>query len=181
MPKCSVYIATSVDGFIARPNGEIDWLERPEYATSPINGLTYEAFIATVDALVMGRNTFEKVLTFGDWPYEGLSVVVLTSRPLDLPDALVGKVHITAGSPHTIVEHLAAEGKQHLYIDGGATIQRFLQARLIDEITLTQIPTLLGSGIPLFGMTGLEQSLQLIVATASANGMVQVRYQVIKD
>ncbi|HIK45454.1 MAG TPA: dihydrofolate reductase [Leptolyngbyaceae cyanobacterium M65_K2018_010] len=177
--KCSVYIATSVDGFIARPDGDITWLEQPEYRATPLQGLTYEDFIASVDALVMGRNTFEKVLTFGDWPYQNLPVVVLTQRPLGVPTYLAARVKVATGPPAAIVAQLAAAGKQHLYIDGGVTIQRFLRAGLIDEITLTYIPVLLGQGIPLFALGELERSLQLIAATTSNHGLVQVRYRVV--
>lgn len=179
--RCSVYIAASVDGFIAGPDGEIDWLHRPEYSAAAMKGLSYETFIATVDALVMGRNSYEKVLTFGGWPYAETPVVVLSSRGVEIPPEAQGKVRVMAGAPQEIVDRLAAEGMRHLYIDGGVTIQRFLQARLIDEITITRIPILLGAGIPLFGLTGPEQRLRLIDAAASDNGFVQERYQVLRD
>ena len=174
--KCSVYIAASVDGFIAGPNGDIDWLHRPEYAASALKGLSYTDFIATVDALVMGRNSYEKVLSFDGWPYAETPVVVLSRKGVAIPEHLRGKVRVESGAPEEIVARLADEGKQHLYIDGGVTIQRFLQARLIDEMTITQIPILLGAGIPLFGDIGIEQTLRLIDATPSDNGFVQVRY-----
>ncbi len=176
--KCSVYIATSVDGFIAKPGGDINWLQRPEYATSGMKGLTYDDFISTVDVLVMGRNTFEKVLSFSSWPYENTPVVVLSSKPLIVPNHLQGQVRIESGTPEQIVSLLGSEGKRHLYIDGGITIQRFLKARLINEITITRIPILLGQGIPLFGTIEIEQPLRLIEAVASDNGFVQVRYEV---
>lgn len=176
--KCSVYVGTSVDGFIAKPGGDIEWLERPEYSVSGMKGLRYEDFIATIDVLVMGRNSFEKAVSFSDWPYENTPVVVLSSRKLTVPDRLQGKVRVASGSPEQIVSMLAAEGKRHLYIDGGITIQRFLKARLINEITITLVPILLGEGIPLFGPIGGEQPLRLIDAVASDNGFVQVRYEV---
>jgi dihydrofolate reductase len=176
--KCSVYIATSVDGFIAKPNGDIEWLHRSEYSEAVLEGLSYDDFISTVDALVMGRNTFEKVLSFGSWPYEGTPVIVLSSRELDIPQHLKGVVRAKSGSPTELVSMLESEGRQHLYIDGGATIQRFLQARLIHEITITRIPVLLGAGIPLFGSLGIEVPLRLVAATSSDNGFVQVRYEV---
>jgi dihydrofolate reductase len=176
--KCSVYIATSVDGFIAKPNGDIEWLHRSEYSGAVLEGLCYDDFISTVDALVMGRNTFEKVLSFGSWPYEGTPVIVLSSRELDIPQHLKGVVRAESGSPTELVSMLESEGRQHLYIDGGATIQRFLQARLIHEITITRIPVLLGAGIPLFGSLGIEVPLRLVAATSSDNGFVQVRYEV---
>lgn len=176
---CSAYMAVSVDGFIARPDGDIDWLMRPAYATDQMQGLTYEAFIATVDTLVMGRHTFEKALTFDSWPYTGTPVVVLSSRPLSLPDLLPKEeVRVIQQEPAALVAHLAAEGKRHLYIDGGQTIQRFLQAGLLNELTITYVPLLLGDGLPLFGVLGQEISLRLLAATPSPNGFVQVRYAV---
>lgn len=175
--RCSVYCGASLDGFIARADGDIEWLHRPEYSTSEKAGLSYEAFICTVDTLVMGRNTFEKVLTFKEWPYE-IPVVVLSTRTLDVPRHLREKVRLKASSPQELVDQLASEGRRHLYVDGGITIQRFLQARLIHEITVTYIPVLLGGGISLFGSTGIETPLKLLEATPFSNGFVQVRYKV---
>lgn len=176
--KCSVYIAASIDGFIARPGGEIDWLLRPEYTPTEMRGLSYDDFISTVDAIVMGRHSYEKALSFDSWPYEKTPVVVLSSSGVKVPAHLSGKVRVEAGTPWEIVAGLAAEGKKHLYIDGGVTIQRFLAAGLIDEITITQIPILLGAGIPLFSAEGSEHPLRLIDSAASDNGFVQVRYAV---
>jgi dihydrofolate reductase len=179
--KCSVFIAASVDGFIAGPQGELDWLVRPEFAPEEIKGLSYADFIVTVDALVMGRNSFEKVLTFESWPYENTPVIVLTHRMLELPEALQGKVKGLSGSPEEIIVQLGAEGRRHLYIDGGKTIQQFLGAGLIDELTITRIPILLGAGIPLFDGSYPLQSLRLISSVASENGVVQDRYQVVHN
>jgi dihydrofolate reductase len=141
----SVFVGTSLDGFIARPNGDFDFL--------PADGGEahgYEEFIATVDAIVMGRNTFETVLTLGAWPYGGKRVVVLSSRPVDLSEARGGVVEQMSGPPEQIVSQLAASGAQHLYVDGGITIQRFLRAGLIQRLTITRVPVLIGEGIPLF-------------------------------
>lgn len=176
--KCSVYIAASVDGFIATPGGEIDWLQRPEYAATDMNGLRYDEFISTIDAIVMGRHSFEKALSFSSWPYGGTLVIVLSTQDLTVPDHLKGTVRVLAGAPDQIVSQLASEGKSRLYIDGGITIQRFLEAKLIHEITITRIPILLGSGVPLFASTGAERPLRLIEAVASNNGFVQERYEV---
>lgn len=176
--KCSVYIATSVDGFIAKPNGDIEWLHRPEYSGAVLEGLSYDDFISTVDAILMGRNTFEKVLSFGSWPYEGTPVVVLSSRELDIPRHMKGAIRVESGNPAELVSMLESEGRQHLYVDGGATIQQFLQAGLIREITITRIPVLLGGGIRLFGSISIEVPLRLVAATSSDNGFVQVRYEV---
>ncbi|MEX0719418.1 MAG: dihydrofolate reductase family protein [Balneolaceae bacterium] len=178
--KCSVYIAISIDGFIAKPDGGIEWLNRPEYSASEMKGLSYNDFISTVDALVMGRHSFEKVLSFSSWPYEGTMVIVLSSTDVEIPEYLKGKVRRESGAPEKIVSTLEAKGKKHLYIDGGITIQRFLKAKLIDELTITEIPILLGSGIPLFGNEGDEQPLELIEAFVSENGFVQERYRVKK-
>ena len=176
--KCSVYVAMSLDGFIARPDGDIEWLHRPEYAVNNLQGLTYEDFIATVDALVMGRHTFEKVLSFGIWPYEGTTVIVLSNSGLEIPDHLEGKARLLSGTPESIVAQLGEEGKRHLYVDGGATVQQFLKAGLINEITITCIPILLGDGISLFGALGKEVSLRLIESSASDTGFVQIRYAI---
>src|SRR5690625_236 len=178
--KCSVYIATSADGFIARPDGDISWLVRPEYREASDIGLVYETFVATVDAIVMGRHTYEKVITFDEWYYEGLEVVVLSSSgELNVPDSLRGKVRQLSGSPEEILDVLTKEGKRHLYIDGGVTIQRFLERGLIDELIITTIPILLGDGIPLFRPGSREQPLELLAVDSSETGPVQVRYRVI--
>lgn len=179
--KCSVYMAVSVDGYIAKKDGNIEWLNKPEFAIEKINGLTYNEFISTVDAIIMGRNTFEKVLTFGFWPYEEVEVIVLTNKALTIPDELKGKVHKKSGEHKKIIEELKEEGKKHLYIDGGQTIQEFLKAGLVDEITLTIIPVLLGEGIPLFGTFGHITNLSLIESNTSKNGFVQLRYLIKKD
>ncbi|MFQ6676031.1 MAG: dihydrofolate reductase family protein [Fidelibacterota bacterium] len=115
-----------------------------------LEGLSYDDFISTVDALVMGRNTFDKVLSFGRWPYEGIPVVVLSSRELDIPPHLKGAARAESGTPAELVSMLESEGRQHLYIDGGVTIQRFLQAGLIHEITITRIPVTARSRYPPF-------------------------------
>ena len=166
---CSIYVGASVDGFIAGPDGDIDWLHRPEYSTSETGGLSYEAFMASVDTLIMGRHTYEKALTFEKWPYEQTPVVVLSTRALNVPKYLKGKVRVESCPPTELVARLASEGAGHLYIDGGVTIQRFLRARLIDEITVTYIPILLGTGIPLFGSTGNRGA----IASARFNSIQQ--------
>ncbi len=176
--KCSAYIATSVDGFIAKPDGDIEWLRNPEYADVPFNGLEYDEFISTVDAIVMGRNSYEKVQTFGFWPYENVPVIALTSRKMDIPEELREKIQIENLAPAQLIEKLEREGYTHLYIDGGKTIQGFLKDGFIDEITITRIPILLGTGIPLFGSIGADVPLQLVAVASSDNGFVQVRYKV---
>ncbi len=176
-PTCAVFIACSVDGYIARANGDVDWLQRPQWETA--EDLGYERFIASVDTLIMGRHSFEKVLTFGEWPYS-VPVVVLSSRENVVPEHLDGRVSFSNLSPADIVVEQAAQGAQKLYIDGGITIQRFLAAGLIDELIITYIPILLGDGIRLFG-DGRTQLLTLVEATNFDNGFVQVSYRPSSD
>ncbi len=175
--KCSVFIATSVDGFIAKPDGDVNWLHKPEYATGEDFG--YDAFIKNIDLLIMGRKSFEKVRTFDPWPYDTIPVVVLTSKSLDIPESLSDKVRVDSGEPEQIIERLALEGNQHFYIDGGATIQRFLEAKLIHELTITNIPVLLSSGIHLFCSTGTEAYLELDQTLGFSNGFVQSKYRLV--
>jgi len=179
--KCSVYIAASVDGFIARPDGDIEWLHKSEYASPDKLNLNYDEFIATVDGLIMGRKSFEKVLSFSVWPYEDVPVVVLSSLDVEIPSDLRDKVKVDGGDPIDIVSRLESGGNKHLYVDGGATIQRFLQSGLITEITVTQIPVLLGDGIPLFGSINVEIPLKHVETASSSNGFVQSRYHVLND
>ena len=144
--KLSVFVGVSLDGFMARLNGDFDFL--PEGGGEPHG---YNEFMATVDALVIGRNTFEKVLTFDTWPYGDKRVVVLSSRPVDLSAVRGGVVEHMAGTPAEVVSRLAATSAHHLYIDGGITIQEFLRAGLIQRLIITRVPVLIGKGIPLFG------------------------------
>lgn len=143
--KASVFIGTSVDGFIARANGDLDFL--PPGGGEPHG---YDEFMATVDALVIGRKTFETVLSFDEWPYGEKRVFVLSTRPLAAapPGAVVERM---SGPPADIVSQLAARGIQHAYVDGGITIQGFLRAGLIQRLIITRVPVLIGAGIPLFG------------------------------
>ena len=145
-----VYIATSIDGFIADRDGGLDWLfEIPNPSGSDFG---FAEFIERVDAILMGRTTFEKVLTFGKWPYE-IPVVVPSTTMRATPARFTGEpgsVTFVKGEPADIVSELAARGLENLYIDGGDTIHRFLAADLIDELIITRIPVILGTGIPLF-------------------------------
>lgn len=178
MIKCSVYIASSADGFIAGPDGDIEWLHNPEFADAAQTGLVYSDFISDIDAIVMGRHTFEKVLTIDAWHYGNTEVIVLSSKNPDIPDTLKGKVRVLSGSPVEITDQLAGEEKKHLYIDGGNTIQRFLDAGLINEMTITVLPLLLGKGIPLFGNNAKTQPLELMDVSVADSGTVQKRYRV---
>jgi len=131
-----------------------------------LNGVTYEHFIATVDALVMGRKTLEKVLSFPEWPYEGLPVIALSHQSVQLPAELKGKVEVVSQDVTRLVAALAERGMKHLYIDGGQTIQQFLEAGLIDEMIITRIPVVLGQGTPLFSQSGSGHGLRHIGISA---------------
>lgn len=171
--KASVFIATSLDGFIAREDGGLDWL--------PADGGVdhgYNAFIATVDAVVMGRNTYETVLGFDGWPFPGMRVIVLTTRPLEAPVPAGALVDVMGGPPHEIVARLAARGMTHLYVNGGITVQRFLAAGLIQRVTITRIPVLLGRGIPLFGAIPHDIRFEHVATSTYEGGLVKSEYEV---
>jgi dihydrofolate reductase len=170
--KASVFIATSLDGFIARPDGALDWL--------PVGGGEehgYEAFMATVDALVIGRKTYQTVLAFESWPYGEKPVFVLSSGEL-APAPAGAAVERMSGTPRAIVDQLAGRGIGHVYVDGGITIQRFLQDGLIQRLIITRIPVLLGAGIPLFGPLDHDVHLKPLWTRQLQSGMVQTEYVV---
>src|SRR5579885_1733073 len=143
--RASVFVGTSVDGFIARSDGALDFLD--EGGNEPHG---FEEFFASVDALVIGRGTFETVLGFGEWPYGEKRVVVLSSRKLDF-SRVRGNVEQMGGEPADIVGKLEASSVKHAYVDVGVTIQRFLRAGLIQRMIVSLVPVLIGQGIPLFG------------------------------
>jgi dihydrofolate reductase len=143
-----VYIATSLDGFIATLDGGVEWLD--DVPNPDGSDFGFAAFIARVDAILMGSGTYEKVLSFGQWPYEN-KVFVLSQRIKSVPEELTGKVEIVKGPLADVIADLKGQGFEHLYVDGGKVIQRLLREDLIDELIITKIPKLLGKGIPLFG------------------------------
>jgi dihydrofolate reductase len=164
----SVFVGTSLDGFIARRNDSFDFL--PADGGEPHG---YTEFMAGIDAIVMGRRTFEVVLKFPSWPYPAdKRVVVLTHRPL--PDGY--PVEAMSGAPAEIVAKLAG---LHLYIDGGETVQEFLRAGLVNRIIVTRVPVLIGDGIPLFGTLPHDVPLRHIATRAFPSGLVQSEYEVL--
>jgi len=170
----SVFIGTTVDGFIARPNGALDFL--PPDGGEPHG---YNEFFASVDALVIGRNTFETVLAFPRWPYGEKPVVVLSTRAWDISKVPGNYVEQMQGSPREIVSKLENRGMQHVYVDGGITVQRFLGEGLIQRIIITRVPVLIGQGIPLFGSLLRDIRLQHIHTQSYASGLVKTEYRVI--
>jgi dihydrofolate reductase len=179
MPStCRVFIATSLDGFIARDDGSIDWLDAANAVVPPGEDMGYAEFMSTVDALVMGRHTFEMAMSFDPWPYSATPVVVLSSQLPSLPGTAPATVSLHRGGPATLVADLASQGLNHLYVDGGRTIQGFLALHLIDELTITTIPVLLGSGKPLFGASPADVRLQHVATRAYEFGFVQTTWRV---
>jgi dihydrofolate reductase len=169
----SVFVGTSVDGFIARRNGSFDFL--PADGGEPHG---YEEFMASVDALVIGRNTFEVVAAFPEWPYGDKRVVVLSSKTLNFFSSRGGVVEQMAGDPAEIVSKLTASGVRHIYVDGGITIQSFLRSGLVQRLIITRIPVLIGEGIPLFGILGRDVQLKHVATQQYASGLVKSEYRV---
>jgi dihydrofolate reductase len=175
--KCSVFIATSLDGFIARKNGDLDWLPGSDGEAGG-EDYGFNEFFASIDTLVIGRKTYELALTFKEWPYRGKKVVVLSSGFSKSPKSLREEVTGTSLSPKELIQHLLSSGSDHAYVDGGKTIQSFLQANLIQEMTITRIPILIGEGISLFGPLGHDIKLRHLSTRAYESGFVQSRYTV---
>lgn len=179
-PRTSVFIATSLDGFIARPDGSIDWLDEANKTITPGQDCGFAEFFASVDTLVMGRGTFESVLHLPEWFYGDKPLVVLSQSLTQLPAETPASVSLSAEEIEPLLERLASLGRQHLYIDGGQLIQSFLRQGLIDELTITRIPVLLGSGRPLFGELESDVPLQLISSKSWDFGFVQDHYRVVR-
>lgn len=177
--KVSVFIATSLDGYIAREDGGLDWLDEANATVPEGEDCGYAAFMETVDVLVMGRHSYEKVLSFGPWPYGKTSVVVLSREPISFATKIPDSVTHSSESPKDLSRRLAEAGAKHLYVDGGKTIQRFLRDGLVDEMTITVIPTILGSGISLFGPVDRDVRMSHLRTKTFDCGFVQSTYRVV--
>jgi dihydrofolate reductase len=178
---CRVFIATSLDGFIARPDGSIDWLERANQLAPPGEQFGYDAFISSVDALVMGRKSFEAVYLMSPWPYGDKPVYVMSRTLSPLPPGNAPSARLVHGDPAAVVSAAAVNGHRSLYVDGGVTILAFLAAGLIRELVITVVPVLLGAGRPLFGPLSGDLKLQLLRSHAYPFGFVQNHYVVGSD
>lgn len=171
-----VFIATSLDGFIARTDGSIDWLLQRD---DPAEDHGYANFIADKDAIVMGRGSYEKALTLGPWAYD--RPVVVLSRQLQgspVPAALEGKVRFCGQTPRELLEDLARQRVRRVYVDGGQVVQSFLREGLIHDMVITTVPVLIGSGRPLFGALAGDVDLQLAGSRSFPSGLVQSTYRV---
>ncbi len=170
-----VYLGCSLDGYIAGPNDELDWLDAIPIPEGTDMG--YHTFMEGIDALVMGRNTFEKVLSFDvAWPYKK-PVFVLSNSLEEIPDSHADKAFLITGTPEGVVTELNSKGYNRLYIDGGQTVQGFMRAGLIDEMTLTKIPVVLGGGISLWGHLEEPQQFELVSSQVFADHIVQDKYR----
>jgi dihydrofolate reductase len=172
-----VFIATSIDGFIARPDGNIDWLTK--FATGN-EDTGYNAFVDSFDGVVMGRGTFETALSFGTWPFNKPVVVVSqTLTQSKLRTDLRAKVRFSRLSPKPLMDELAINGWRRVYVDGGKVIQSFLKEGLISDMILTRVPVLLGNGLSLFGPLEGDVALGHVSTVAFPSGLVQSKYVVI--
>ncbi|WP_205736862.1 dihydrofolate reductase family protein [Acidovorax cavernicola] len=175
MASAHVFIATSLDGFIARPDGDIDWLLQRD---DPDEDHGYADFIADKDLIVMGRGTYEKMLTLGPWAHD--RPVLVLSKQLagaPVPEALAGKVRFSGSAPRELMETLAGQNVHRVYVDGGQLVQSFLRAGLVADMVITTVPVLLGSGRPLFGALSRDIDWTLVSSRSFPSGLVQSRYR----
>ena len=171
--KTTVYIGTSLDGFIARKDGNIDWLVK--FQNQEVSD-SYTEFMGKIDVIVIGRGTFDTVLTFPSWPYEK-KVFLLSNSVKQLPERLEGKVIVLSMKPKELLNYLSKEGFSDIYVDGGKVIQSFLKEDCIDEMIITKVPELIGDGIPLFGSLDNDLQFKHVQTNVYSNGLVKSRYE----
>lgn len=186
--KCSVFIAISADGFIAREDGNVEWLHttgNPAADMADNADMGFNRFIASVDCMIMGRKCMEVIadmnLSDEQWPYGDIKIIALSNTLKEAPKGVEGRVEMYSGDILELVSQLEAEGLKHAYIDGGQTVQAFINLKLINELTLTQVPVLIGKGIPLFGETLKDIKLEHGKAEAFPNDYIQISYHVNYD
>ena len=185
MMKCSVYIATSADGYIATAEGGVDWLHtagKKDADMSENPDMGFATFINSVDCMIMGRKCMEVIASFDipaeQWPYGDIKIYALSNSLTKPPENLAGKVEMYSGDIKTLINKLAEQGLKHAYIDGGATITSFINLKLINEMTITKAPVLLGAGIPLFGKLDASIKLENAESIAFPNDFIQTKYSV---
>lgn len=175
MVEVIYYVAASVDGFIATPDGGIEWLMPFENSGQDYG---YKEFLASTDALIIGRRTFDQVLTFDTWPYSGKTTVVMTRRPVDSPPT---GVIVSSDDPTAVVQKLVEGGAKRIWLIGGAELLRsFRAAGLVTEYQISTIPVFLGEGIPLFPVPGPAESARLVAHKAFPDGVLQAHWQVVR-
>jgi dihydrofolate reductase len=183
--KCSVFIATSADGYIATEDGGVEWLEsagKNDVDMGEQSDMGFGSYIADVDCMIMGRKCMEKISSFNltpeQWPYGDRRIIVLSNTVTVPPANLKDKVEMYSGDIPTLIDQLESEGFKHAYIDGGTTITSFINLKLINEMIITRAPVLLGEGRPLFGKTNKQINLENAQAKAYPNAFIQVQYTV---
>eukprot|EP00571_Detonula_confervacea_P001098 CAMPEP_0172314508 /NCGR_PEP_ID=MMETSP1058-20130122/22722_1 /TAXON_ID=83371 /ORGANISM="Detonula confervacea, Strain CCMP 353" /LENGTH=186 /DNA_ID=CAMNT_0013028395 /DNA_START=139 /DNA_END=699 /DNA_ORIENTATION=- len=184
--KASVFIALTLDGFIAGKDGSVDFLNDYQSSASKEDGdMGFSNFLNSVDLLVFGRKTWDQVISFGVdvWPYGDRKVWIWSRNPSDvhIPECIAKQAKAICASPPDIMKLAGDEGYQHAYIDGGTTIHEFLQHGYIQELILTRVPLLLGSGVPLFSSNTNKLPLEHLVTRSYSNGLVQSHYRVVKE
>lgn len=172
-PKISIYIATSIDGYIARKDGELDWLQ---YGHEGDEDYGFKKFIQSIDALILGRKTYQVVSGFDEWPYKGKRVIVLSHTLKEVRK----EAELFSGQLTDLLSKLHSENIRHVWVDGGVTASKFLEAGLVDELTISIIAMILGSGIPLFSVMNREHKCRLISTQSFPSGLVQLKYELIK-
>jgi dihydrofolate reductase len=172
MPKISIYIATSIDGFIAREDGSLDWLES---VGDPHEDYGFKRFIDSIDGVILGRKTYEVAAPVQEWPYTGKRLIILSNTLKTVREG----AELYSGSLPQLISKLHDEGVKHIWIDGGETIAQFLQLKLVNEMTLSIIPIILGRGIALFKNLKEELPCQLLSTNSFPSGLVQVTYSII--
>ena len=183
--KCSVYIATSADGFIATLDGSVDWLHsagNPEADMSNNPDMGFNDFIVSIDCMIMGRKCMDAISSFNltpeQWPYGNAKIYVLSNSVTEPPENLRGKVEMYSGDITKLISQLENNGYKHAYVDGGTTITAFINLQLINEMTITKAPIILGNGIPLFGEINNSIKLANSEAIAFSNDFIQEKYTV---
>ncbi|OGR78156.1 MAG: hypothetical protein A2X32_02005 [Elusimicrobia bacterium GWC2_64_44] len=171
LPEVCVFVGASLDGYIADGNNGLAWLDGVNASGEDYG---YDAFLASVDAVLLGRNTYELTRKFPDWPYKDRKVYVLTHRPLEP----VKQERAVSGELRPILEDLAGEGARRVYLDGGRAIQAGLKAGLVTGLTVSVVPVLLGGGVPLFGAFGRTLALKNTAARRFNSGLVRLDYEV---
>ena len=173
MTEIILYIASSLDGFIARKDGDVSWLDACQTEGQDYG---YSEFLSTIDLIVMGSRTYEQLKSFGPWPYGEIKTYVLTGR--DLPVQGGANLAIYHGSAEDLTQKIRYESQKSIWLLGGAAVARsFLKVGAVDAIILPIIPVLLGEGISLFGENGADSTLQLKEARLYQNGVVQLHYR----
>lgn len=174
-----VYLGCSLDGFIARKDGAVDFLDAVDPAPED-EDYGWHDYISGIDALIMGRNSYDMVLGFGQWHYGNRKVMVLTTRDIEIPDFIEGEIIPFEGKPEDAIAHMNGLGCENIYVDGGKVVQDFINAELVDELIITIVPIIIGEGIPLFANINVEKRLDLKNVTKYDNGLLSLHYSLKK-